>query len=218
MSVNGEVATEQQVALHQSAVASLEGCHLVPSDQRSPLPDFNLLTEVQIESLISEVVTRYGLRILVIDDSDEVRRSLVALLTFYGAQVDVASTYDEALQMLDTEEKRRGYDLITLDIELDGIQDPGTLKWTKHTGIELLQTIVGNPEREGDTWHTNHMPLIMFASINSEISTSRFPDYLGKYQEQFGSVDEILKPLDVRQFYKLANFVHQNIPPSPDWI
>lgn len=73
------------------------------------------------------------LTVLVLDDNPSVRRTMRRFLETYGYGAAEASTYDEALGLLQT---TPGIFAVILDIRLGG----------PHTGLDVLEPLRGRPE------------------------------------------------------------------------
>lgn len=72
----------------------------------------------EIRNLITEPSSPSGVKVLVVDDSLPVRKSMEIQLGLYGMEIDFAETGEEALEYI---QKDTVYDIIFLDLMLPGI-------------------------------------------------------------------------------------------------
>lgn len=97
------------------------------------------------ESGPSEALPLTGYTILVVDDDEDTRTFLLAVLADAGAQICEAADGDEALEVA----ARRRPDLITLDLSMpgkDGVQTLCELRETPAVGETPVCVVTGHPE------------------------------------------------------------------------
>jgi len=97
------------------------------------------------ESGPSEALPLTGYTILVVDDDEDTRTFLLAVLADAGAQICEAADGDEALEVA----ARRRPDLITLDLSMpgkDGVQTLCELRQTPAVGETPVCVVTGHPE------------------------------------------------------------------------
>jgi CheY-like chemotaxis protein len=109
-------------------------------------------------------------RILVVDDQMAVALTMVFLLTRAGCDAQTALNTEKALRLAQTEM----FDLITLDVEMPGIN-----------GFELFQRLKQIP-------HLKETPIV-FVSGSSTIENQQ-------HALDLGAVDFIEKPFDTQDF------------------
>lgn len=89
--------------------------------------------------------------ILVIDDEQHIRKLYSEYLTREGYQIDTATGYDEALQLL----QQKSYDLILLDVELGETSGLDVLKKLKEIYPDtpiILNTAYSVYKTDFNTW------------------------------------------------------------------
>jgi two-component system response regulator AtoC len=87
----------------------------------------------------------FQLKILVIDDDQEIRTSLSAVLDTLGYLSETVATGDEGLTAIDT----GAYDLVLCDLRLPGLSGLDVLKQKSSPAPLILMTAYGNPEIVG---------------------------------------------------------------------
>lgn len=87
----------------------------------------------------------FQLRILVIDDDQEIRASLSAVLDTLGYLSDTVGTGDEGLTAINS----GSYDLVLCDLRLPGLSGLDVLKSKSSPAPLILMTAYGNPEIVG---------------------------------------------------------------------
>ncbi len=121
---------ERQQGLKAGAIAYLEK----PVSKEALDESFN-----KIASFIDEQVKR----LLVVEDDDAQRKSMVELIEHEDVEITAVASADEALAQLETTH----FDCMVLDLGLDGGLD----------GFELLETVKANPEMQG-------LPIIIYTA------------------------------------------------------
>lgn len=93
--------------------------------------------------------TRSGVRLLVVDDDDAIRRAYEAHFSAAGFQVDCASTLQEAAERLGS----RPYDAVIADVclsgdvEAEGMSIAAHLRQAAHTPRVVVLTAYGAPDK-----------------------------------------------------------------------
>ncbi len=84
-------------------------------------------------------------RILVVDDEEDIRRISTKILESVGHEVDTAEDGAIALELI----KKKQYELILLDVMMPNV-----------TGLEVCRNLKRNP-------HTKDIPVIMFSALGT---------------------------------------------------
>lgn len=153
--------------------------------------------------------------ILVVDDEESLRLTFQMFLSREGyGPVEVASTYDEALALID----QRNFDLVVSDIVMDGASGIDLLRTIKDKGVECPVVMVtgypnintaaeavrlgafdylAKPVKKEDLLRTARMALQQYSLLNANNALAREKERYQKYLEAvFRSVRELIFTVD----------------------
>lgn len=91
---------------------------------------------------VQEVTSVLGLRILVVDDEEAIRRSLSRFLSRRGHRVDTAAEGGEALRLLESAAAGEPYDVILSDLRMPGLSGEELLRRLREQGGGLAEQVI----------------------------------------------------------------------------
>lgn len=147
-----------------------------------------LEAELPTEPGVEESGVPQGLRILLVEDNDEVAAGTEALLQMMGHQVTCVFNADTALRLFDDAHARqaRTGEPLPFDLVLSDIHMPGTLN-----GIDLAEAV--------RTFHTK-LPVILVTGYAEELDRARHVD-----------VRVLSKPFDIALLEKLLQAIQRDL-------
>jgi CheY-like chemotaxis protein len=154
------------------------------------LPRAAALPEVErpVEPNVEDTGTPQGLRILLVEDNDEVAAGTEALLQMMGHQVTCVFNADTALRLFDeahARQKRTG-DPLPFDLVISDIHMPGTTN-----GIDLAEAVQAFETR---------LPVILVTGYAEELDRARHVD-----------VRVLSKPFDIALLDKLLQDIQHDL-------
>lgn len=85
--------------------------------------------------------------VLIVDDDEDIRKMLYKVIRGNGIEADTAASGEEALQKMETNR----YDLILLDVNMDGMDGFEVVETLRSRGIETPVIIVSGRKEDYDT-------------------------------------------------------------------
>jgi CheY-like chemotaxis protein len=145
-------------------------------------------TELPTEQGIEESGAPHGLRILLVEDNDEVAAGTEALLQMMGHQVTCVFNADNALRLFDDAHARqaRTGEPLPFDLVLSDIHMPGTMN-----GIDLAEAVLAFNTR---------LPVILVTGYAEELDRARHVN-----------VRVLSKPFDIALLEKLLQAIQRDL-------